>query len=116
MRSQLEGADVSNCLMMEGNRFGAVAYTLAATFAIPANSPSVLFLDPGGAGRNVTLPASPKLGQWYRIYNTADAAEVLTIQDSAGGALTPAITPTQSEMAFVIWNGSAWRGHVAIGV
>ena len=116
MRSLVEGTELSNNLLMEMNRFGILKLTLAAAYLIPANSPPVLVLDPGGAARNVDLPANPRLGQWYLIFNDADAAEIITLRDSAGAGFTPPITPTQSEAAFVIWDGAKWRGFVAIQV
>lgn len=118
MRSNLEGAIISNCTILNGNRQGVLSQTLTATFAVPPDAPHTLLLDPGGAARNVTLPANPQVGDWYEIWNTADAAEVITVQTSAGGALTPAITPTQSEVAKVIYTGATlgWRGAVSIGV
>ena len=66
--------------------------------------------DPGGAGRNLVLPAEAGCeGYVLFIANTADAAEILTIQDD-----TPATvcTPTQAEAAIVWCDGSVWRGLV----
>lgn len=115
MRNNLEGAIIADCLIKSGNRFGINVETLAATKAIAADGPQVHFLDPGGAARDVTLWASPQRGDWVLIFNTADAAEVITVKDSAAAGLTPAITPTQSEAALIVWNGTAWKGFVAIG-
>jgi hypothetical protein len=115
-RMNIEGADLQDCNIKKGNRFGIAVLTLTATTALAADGPQVLFLDPGGAARNVTLWASPQRGDWVLIFNAADAAEVLTIQTSAGTGLTPAITPTQSEAAFLVYNGTTWQGFVAIGV
>ena len=64
--------------------------------------------DPGGAGRNLVLPAEADCaGQWLFISNEADAAEVLTIQDD-----TPATvcTPTQNEHAVIWCDGVRWMG------
>ena len=71
-------------------------------------------LDPGGSGREVTLPvAAPKLaGLDFLIENTADAAEVLTVKD--GGVTI--CTPTQNENAYVWCDGVAWRGTVGASV
>lgn len=104
-----------DCLLRGGNRLGVNVQTLGATLQIGENGPHVHFLDPGGAARDVELPASPQKGDFYLIFNTADALEVITVKDSAGGALTPAITPTQSECAVVVYSGTAWRGFVALG-
>jgi hypothetical protein len=66
--------------------------------------------DPGGAGRNVDLPAlASSAGAILFIANTADAAEVLTIRNPAGATI---VTPTQAEAAVVWCDGTAWRGFV----
>lgn len=64
--------------------------------------------DPGGAGRNVVLPAvGVSAGLFLFIGNTADAAEVLTIQNAAAATIC---TPTQNESAIVWCDGATWRG------
>lgn len=66
--------------------------------------------DPGGAGRTVTLPAvAQSEGVVLYIANTADAAEILTIQNAAAATI---VTPTQAE-ACVLWcDGVRWYGMV----
>jgi len=117
MRSNLEGAKLYGNLLQRGNRLGILNQTLTGTTAIPADAPHVLALDPGGAARNVTLPANPKPGDWFLLINTADALEVITVQNSAGGALVPACTPTQSEVALIVYVNAAlgWRSFVGAG-
>ncbi len=66
--------------------------------------------DPGGAGRNVDLPAEEQhAGAYLFISNTADAAEILTIRNDAGGTI---VTPTQNEAAMVWCDGVRWYGMV----
>jgi hypothetical protein len=66
--------------------------------------------DPGGAGRNVDLPAvANNKGTYLYISNTADAAEVLTIRDAAAATI---VTPTQNESCLVWCDGVRWYGHV----
>lgn len=66
--------------------------------------------DPGGAGRNVDLPAEEACaGVYLFISNTADAAEVLTIRNDGGSTI---VTPTQNEAAFVWCDGVRWYGLV----
>lgn len=74
---------------------------------------AVFIFDPGGAGRDVTLPteastggASDKVAQ-ITIVNSADAAEVLTIKNDAGTGVTGA-TPTQNECSVVLCDGTNW--------
>ncbi len=63
-------------------------------------------LDPGGANRNITLPAEETNdGLWFGIINSADAAENLVILDDAGATI---ITLNRGEAAVVGCSGSAW--------
>lgn len=71
---------------------------------------NALAFDPGGAGRNVVLPPEESCkGVYLWISNTADAAEILTIQNDAAGTV---VTPTQNEAAFVWCDGVRWYGSV----
>lgn len=66
--------------------------------------------DPGGAGRNVDLPAEESsAGVYLFISNTADAAEILTIRNDGGSTI---VTPTQNEAAMVWCDGVRWYGMV----
>lgn len=66
--------------------------------------------DPGGAARNVDLPAEEVCeGVFLFISNTADAAEVITVRNDAG---SPVVTPTQSEACVVWCDGVRWYGMV----
>lgn len=117
MRLNLEGASIFNMLLGGANRFQVANVTLSGTYALAAGAGPVIIMDPGGSARNVTLPASPKLGDFFIIINSAGSALVLTIQDSAGAGLTPACTPTQNEIAIIIYCGATlgWRNMVGLG-
>lgn len=114
MRSNIDGAFLFDNVLMAGNRLGVLKKTLTGTYAIPADAPHILALDPGGGAREVNLPASPSEGDFFIIKNTADAAEVITLEDSGSTALTPACTFTQNEVCFVFYAGGAW--HFFVGV
>lgn len=69
-------------------------------------------IDPNGSNRNVVLPKEAcSKGLCFLIYNSADAAEILTIQ--ASDAATTICTPTQNEAAWVECDGTSWRGQVS---
>lgn len=87
---------------------GSNVETLAANKTLSAADAPIQVLDPGGSGRDVTLPAeSLKLAFW--IHNSADAAEVLTVKDDGGSTVC---TPTQNEAALVVSDGTTYRGIV----
>lgn len=66
--------------------------------------------DPGGAGRDVSLPAEEACkGVVVLIGNKANAAEVLTIKNDGGDTLA---TPTQAEAAVLWCDGVRWTGLV----
>lgn len=96
------------------NRFSArVAETLAGDRVITiaeVEKYQALAFDPGGTGRNVDLPPEEACaGVHLFISNTADAAEVLTVRNDAGGTV---VTPTQAEACMVWCDGVRWYGMV----
>lgn len=94
----------------KGLRFDSNTETLAGTKTLVFGDAVVQFLDPGGAGRTVILPAeADSNGLVFIIANRADAAEVLTIQDDGTATVC---TPTEAETALVICDGTTWVGLV----
>jgi hypothetical protein len=86
---------------------GVGTITAAANLTLTAGYGNLLRIDPGGAHRNVGLPAeATSNGFWYLIENTADAAENLTIRDD-----TPAnvIVLGRQEVALVYCDGTTWH-------
>jgi hypothetical protein len=91
-------------------RLDNVTETLTGNLTLTKDSPTLQMLDPGGAGRNVTLPAEADSdGLVFIISNEADAAEVLTVKDDGA---TTIITPTQNEAAILWCDGTSWAGLV----
>ena len=91
---------------------GVNSETLTGAKTLTLADARIQVLDPGGAGRTITMPAeADSQGEAYIIHNAADAAEVLTIKDDAA---TPATicTPTQNESAILFCDGTTWRGIV----
>src|SRR3990167_7636907 len=82
MRSAITDALLSRNIIRGYNRFRTIKQTLGATFTCDADMPHVWFLDPGGAGRTVLLPAETD-GLFYFVVNTADADEDLTVKEDA---------------------------------
>jgi len=71
---------------------------------------AIQVLDPGGAGRTVTLPAEVAAdGLSVMVKNSADAAEVLTIVDDAGATVC---TIDQNGQALIFSVGGAWYALV----
>lgn len=100
----------SKGLRMTELRLDNVTETLTGNLTLTKDSPTLQMLDPGGAGRNVTLPAEADSdGLVFIISNEADAAEVLTVKDDGA---TTIITPTQNEAAILWCDGTSWAGLV----
>ena len=82
--------------------------TLTGDKTLTVNDVAMQILDPGGSNRNVVLPAEEhSVGLSFVIRNSADAAEILTVQNDASGTVC---TPTQNETALVWCNGVTWYG------
>ena len=64
------------------------------------------FLDPGGSGRTVVLPALAN-GLEVRIINNQSAAEIITINDAAGNTVG---SPTGLEAKTLYCDGTTWQG------
>lgn len=73
-------------------------------------------IDPGGAARDVTLPsATLSPGKFINVYNHADAAEAITVKNTAGDTVG---TVAQNRMQrFAVKNGT-WVafGQVTIDI
>jgi hypothetical protein len=110
----LEGGTMSD-VFQKITRFGSMTQALGADITLTANHPTLLFLDPGGSARNLTLPAEADAdGMMFIVVNTADAAEVISVLDDAAATLTPDITFTQNEIALLFCDGTSWRGAVLV--
>ncbi len=62
-------------------------------------------LDPGGAGRDVTMPAIGAGNHQFMIANLADAVETLTVKDAGGSAIG---IIARGEAKILISDGSIW--------
>jgi hypothetical protein len=62
-------------------------------------------VDPGGSARTFKLPPEED-GLWFLIVNKADAAETITIQNDAAGAIG---TITQDQSILLSCDGTTWR-------
>ena len=98
-----------------GGFYSGAVETLAAHRTVLTDSDAmILKLDPGGAHRDVTLPAESTVspsGRMFWILNAADAAENLVLKDDGGATIA---TANQNESALVYNAGqsagveSAW--------
>jgi len=82
--------------------------TLAGATTLTRQSGHWQKLDPGGAHRDVNLPAVTRQdsGDWYVIGNSADAAENLVVKD-AGGSTVGTINQSECGVVYVTAAG-AW--------
>jgi hypothetical protein len=90
--------------------------TLTGAVQLTAKSAQILKLDPGGAGRNVTLPGVAQGipntdGLPFFISNAADAAENLVVQQPGGATL---VTLNQNEAALIVGIGGQLYAHYGV--
>lgn len=108
--ARLQDFTVENMKVLNQLRLNSETRTLAGAVTLTKTSPTLQFMDPGGAARTVTLPAeADSKGLVFVISNEADAAEIITVQDDATNAI---VTPTQNEAAIVFCDGTSWSGIV----
>lgn len=80
--------------------------TLEGALTLDDSYPNNLRLDPGGAHRDITLPAvATNEGVEFHIVNAADNAENLVVKNAGGDTI---VTINQNETARVYCNGTAW--------
>ena len=110
MRLNMEGSDLIDMLFRSKLKIKGSVQTLGGTYVIPADGPPIHFLDPGGAARNVDLPAEED-ALVIAVFNEADAAEAITLRNDAAGTV---VTIAQSEAAIAFCGPDlAWR-HVLL--
>lgn len=110
-RETIENPLVYGLRIMNQLRFGVETETLGGTKTLTVDSPTLQFLDPGGAARTVLLPAeADSKGLCFIISNEADAAEIISVKEDAGSVTI--VTPTQNEAAILFCNGTTWSGLV----
>jgi len=107
-RSNSDDALFRNPYFQYGFRLRSRAFVATAEFKIPATDAPVLLVDPGGAARTILLPPEAESkGLVFFIFNTADAAETLTVEEDSS---TTAITAlTQGSSAMLHCDGVTWR-------
>lgn len=84
--------------------------TLAANKTLTDADDPIQFLDPGGAARDVILPAEAATNHGFTITNIADAAETITVKDDGG---TEIGIVAQGETKRMLSNGTAWKMQTA---
>lgn len=104
MRQRADDLQAFGLTIWSKEKRKVLTLTLGAAFVIDADSPPIINLDPGGAGRNVTLPTEEE-GLCFLINNIADAAEDLTVKNPA---TTTIGTISQNEAGLAICAGGVW--------
>jgi hypothetical protein len=108
MRQNHIGGKFYDFLCENGFRLASMTKVVGADEPLQATYPPILYLDPGGAGRTVLLPAeADSEGLCFWIRNIADAAEVLTIEEDS--ATTTIVALAQNEGCMVHCDGTTWR-------
>lgn len=107
MRQNHVGGDLYEPNIQSGLRLAAMSKAVGAEEALLATYPPVLYLDPNGGAKTVLLPAeADSKGLTFFIYNAADAAETLTIEEDS--STTAIVALTQGEGCMVHCDGTTW--------
>lgn len=85
-----------------------VAKAVAAEEAIGVDWPPMLLLDPDGGATVLLPPEADSENLVFFIFNTAGAAETLTVEEDS--STTAILTLLQGESGMVYCDGTAWRG------
>lgn len=83
----------------------ATTKTLTGTETLTDASKPVQYLDPGGADRDVTLPAEADANHVFVLANTADADELLTVKNDGGSTIG---TVGEDETKLFVSDGTSW--------
>ena len=67
------------------------------------------YLDPGGANRDVNLPAEAAANHAFVIVNTANADENLVVKSDAPATI---VTVGQNQLGILFSDGTTWKGMV----
>ena len=111
-RPNLYGGNITDVLMQIMSLAGSVM-TLGGDLILGASDAAMQVLDPGGAARNIDLPAeADSTNTLFIISNRADGAENITVRLDTGGAtvavLTGSATPGSSETGVFWCDGTTW--------
>jgi len=92
---------------MVRQRYGVNNETLSGDKTLTEFDATFQRLDPdNGGGRTITLPAETQAKDLaFRILNTADGAEDLTVEDDSASTV---VTVSQNEAVWVACDGSSW--------
>lgn len=98
----------------DGTRNVVDSATLAGTKTLVSSDKLVQRLDPGGAGRDVVLPAEAVCqGHDFIVVNAADGDEDLTVKDDGG---TTIAVVGQNQQCTFRCNGTAWTGDALVTI
>lgn len=101
---EMSDFDVGLRQMLEASE--STTTTATGTITLTDDSKVIQFIDPGGANRDVVLPAESTDNHGFLIFNTADAAENLVVKNDGG---TEEGTVYQGGAGWFVSNGSAWE-------
>jgi hypothetical protein len=111
----MEGARISDFLLMEKNRLGMV--TIPSTgLAIQLTNMHPPLIDlrlTNATDLELPVEATADRGLFFVVMNNSTAAAAATLKTSTGGALTPAAAVPQNYIALAVTNGARWSAMVA---
>lgn len=118
-RQNIEGCRLRDIRIGKGLIYEALTYVPADNWPLPADAPSLVFLNPAGAV-DILMPTSTaaRQGLSFKIVNLS--ANTITLKTDGDAAFTAAIAIASTQMAEVVCTGNTtqnvgWRAMTAAG-
>ena len=117
-QTNIEGGSLRDIPVVRGFKLASRVITLAADLTLSEKDAPVLIIDPGGASRNILLPAeASSVDLVFIIVNTADAAEDLVVKEDSGvttiATVNGSVGGTANQRGIFHCDGTNWRAIVA---
>jgi hypothetical protein len=117
MRTNLEDNKARDIRLGPGLVFESMDLVPADNFALDAQSPPLVFLNPAGA-IDVLLPTSTAARKGLTFIVVNQSANAITFKTDGDAAFTQAIVAAAGQITILVCTGSAtqvvgWRGHSA---
>ena len=116
MRVTLENNDLFDPVIKRGFRLGSMTYVPADNFALPADAPPYVELNPAGAV-DILMPESTEARKGLAFLIANISGSTITLKTNGDAAFTTAIALLTTEVTWVVCTGNTTQalGWRAVG-